>query len=87
MEVAKKVVLENFALEKWESEAANNFVEKCAVKVNESKRDNVDSMGVKCSIRTAEFAYCVWKNLFAICPVEKQVKNRQCEKLRKSLQS
>jgi hypothetical protein len=85
--VAKKVVIENFAVEKWEKEAADGIVEKCVQKVNESKRENVDSMGVKCSIKTAEFGYCIWKNLFLICPADKQTKNKRCEELRKSLES
>jgi hypothetical protein len=77
--------VENFAREKWETEASNGIVEKCAARVNNSKRENVDVMGVKCSIHTAELAYCIWKELFNICPAEKQIKNKQCDKLRKSL--
>lgn len=79
--------MENFALEKWENEASNDLVNKCAMKVNSSKREDVDVMGIKCSIHTAEFAYCIWKELFNICPSDKQIKNKQCDKLRKSLQS
>lgn len=87
VEVAQKVAMDNFATEMWEKEAMNEIVEKCAAKVSESKRENVDTNGIKCSIRPAELAYCVWRQTFMTCPEDKQTKNPPCDKLRQSMKT
>lgn len=81
VDVAKRVVIENFARQQWEQDASNNLVEKCATELTSSSKA-VDAFGFQCSSKAAEFVYCMWRELFLTCPIDKQQKSTQCEKLR-----
>lgn len=82
VDVAKRVVIENFARQQWEQDASNKLVEKCATEVTGSSSKAVDAFGFQCSSKAAEFVYCMWRELFLTCPIDKQQKSMQCEKLR-----
>lgn len=82
VEVAKRVVIENFAKQPWEQDASNKLVEKCAKEVTDSTSKAMDSFGFQCNSKAAEFAYCMWRELFLTCPDDKQENSRQCQKLR-----
>lgn len=83
--VAKRVVRENFIVQEWEQDASDDLVEKCSKEVKESTSKPVNAFGFQCNSKPAEFVYCMWRELFLICPSEKQVRTMQCEKLRKVL--
>jgi uncharacterized protein YaaN involved in tellurite resistance len=82
VEVAKQVVKENYAVQPWEQEASNELVERCAKEVAASQSKSVDAYGLSCKSKAAEFVYCMWRELFLTCPADKQMKTKQCDKLR-----
>lgn len=84
-EVAKRVISENFAKQQWEQNVSDDLVEKCAKEVKDSTSSPIDSFGFQCSSKAAEFAYCMWRELFLTCPADKQQTSKQCEKLRNVL--
>lgn len=84
-EVAKRVVNENFAIQKWEKEASDRLVDKCVSEVSSSSSQPVDAFGYQCSSKTGEFVYCMWRELFLTCPADKQVNSTQCDKMRSVL--
>jgi hypothetical protein len=57
------------------------LVEKCAKEVNASTGVGIDAFGFQCSSKAAEFAYCMWRELFLTCPKDKQQTSKQCGKL------
>lgn len=82
IDVAKRTVIDNFAIQDWEKSVSDKLVEKCANETATSTRQPVDSFGFQCSSKAAEFAYCIWRELFLTCPADKQKSARQCDKLR-----
>lgn len=58
------------------------FVDKCVQETSVSLKGVLDKFGLKCNTKMAEFAYCIWRELFNSCPTEQQNKSKQCERLR-----
>lgn len=50
-----------------------------------SESKAVDAFGFHCNSKAAEFVYCMWRELFLICPADKQQNSKQCEKMRSVL--
>ena len=86
LDVAKLVVKNNFAVQRWEKNVTDDLVEKCSKDVANINSKKIDGFGLQCSSKAAEFAYCIWRELFLICPQDEQQKNRQCDKLRSVLE-
>lgn len=82
IDVAKRTVIENFAVQEWEKSVSDKLVEKCAMETEKTPSQPVDAFGFQCSSKAAEFAYCMWRELFLTCPADKQKSARQCDKLR-----
>jgi hypothetical protein len=85
IDIAKRIVIDNFATQEWEQDVSNDLVEKCAktVALSTSKPGKpVSEFGLECSSKPAEFAYCMWRELFLTCPEEKREKTKMCDKLR-----
>lgn len=75
----------NFAKQEWEKKTSDELVEQCAKGTMESDSKPVDAFGFQCSSKAMEFAYCMWRELFLTCPVDKQRCTKRCEKMRKIL--
>lgn len=87
LDVAKSVVRNNFAAQSWEEKVTDEIVEKCSKDIAKiSNSTKIDNFGLQCSLKAAEFAYCVWRELFLICPLDKQQKTKQCDQLRNVLE-
>lgn len=85
IDIAQRIVIKNFARQEWEQDASNNLVVKCAATLKKSTSKAIDEFGLQCSTKSAEFAYCMWRELFLTCPEEKQEKTKMCSKLRSVL--
>ena len=80
--ITKSVILDNFAQQNWQQEISDDAVDKCAQEVSNKPSILLDKYGLMCNTRMAEFAYCLWREFFILCPSERQNKSKQCEKLR-----
>ncbi|KAL7025148.1 hypothetical protein ACKWTF_013365 [Chironomus riparius] len=78
----KSVILDNFAQQSWQQEISDDAVDKCAQDVISKPGVMLDKYGLQCNTKMAEFAYCLWREFFILCPSERQNKSKQCEKLR-----
>lgn len=85
VDVASRIVNENFATQEWEQDASDVLVEKCAKEVAGSTSKPIDTFGLQCSSKAGEFVYCMWRELFLTCPADKQINTKQCDKLRSVL--
>ncbi|CAO1421693.1 unnamed protein product [Diamesa serratosioi] len=79
--VAKQMILENYAIREWEKSTSDKLVEKCIAGISSLSKP-IDAYGYQCSSHMAQFAYCMWREFFLSCPIDKQHPNKQCEKLR-----
>lgn len=86
VDVAKRVILENFATRSWEQNVSDDLVEKCSKNIATIASKQVNGFGLECSSKAAEFAYCMWRELFLICPADKQQITKQCDQLRSVLE-
>lgn len=64
---------------------SDEIVEKCAKAAITTASKPVAAFGFQCSSKVGEFAYCIWRELFLTCPVEKQQNTKRCAKMRKVL--
>ncbi|XP_070495847.1 uncharacterized protein [Chironomus tepperi] len=78
----KSVILEYFVHESWQQEMSDDAVDKCGQEVSSMSGGVLDKYGLQCNTRMAEFAYCLWREFFVMCPSERQNRSKQCEKLR-----
>lgn len=82
VEVAKRVIKDNYAVQRWEQEASDRLVEQCTSDVAANSRQPINYFGFICNAKAAELAYCMWRAFFLTCPVDSQEPLMQCMKLR-----
>lgn len=78
--------MEHYAIQDWERSASNELVENCEKEIAQTTSKDLNSNGLQCSPKMAEFVYCMWRQFFLTCPTSKQQSTKQCEKLRHVLQ-
>ncbi|CAO1421600.1 unnamed protein product [Diamesa tonsa] len=81
VDIAKRMIIENYAIREWEKSTTDKLVEKCIAGISTLSKP-IDAYGYQCSSHMAQFAYCMWRGFFLSCPIDKQHANVQCEKLR-----
>lgn len=77
--MTKTVFRENFARQQ---NSTDEQVEKCVKEANESVNFSLEKFGLKCNTKMAQFTYCMWRQFAINCPVDRQQKTKQCDKLR-----
>lgn len=77
--MTKTVIRENFARQQ---NSTDEQVEKCVKEANESVNFSLEKFGLKCNTKMAQFTYCMWRQFAINCPVDRQQKTKQWDKLR-----
>lgn len=62
--------------------STDELVDECVKEINEFDDFSFEKLGLKCCTKMAQLVYCIWRQIMLTCPVEKQEKTKQCEKLR-----
>lgn len=78
LDVTKSVINDNFK----QVNNTDEMVDECVKEIDEIQNFTLDKFGLRCSMKMAQFAYCMWRKFTLNCPPEKQQKNKQCNKLR-----
>lgn len=86
VELAKEYMRQFHAGHEWEQTASDKLVEKCVNEVSTGGIQRVHAYGEECNLQMAKFSYCMWKEYFLSCPLERQQGSlKRCNKLREKL--
>ena len=86
MDLAKEYMRQSHAGHEWEQKVSDKLVEKCVNEVSAQEVQKVHAYGEECNLQMAKFSYCMWKEYFLSCPLERQQGYiKRCNKLREKL--
>ena len=86
MEMAKEYVRQSHAGHEWEQAVSDQLVEKCIKQVSTVEAIKIHAYGENCNLQMTKFSYCMWKEFFLSCPLERQHgAMKRCNKLREKL--
>lgn len=77
--------MNNYLKQEWAKNESDKLVDMCAKATMESASQPVDAFGFQCSSKAAVFVYCMWRELFLLCPIDKQQNTKRCSKMREVL--